>query len=179
MCYAYTTCAMGILAHYGSMCSPMYKMSTYMYIPLHSLPYNIIIFILAMYLAYCILIFCNVLMYFPIFTGACYHQFIIFKTVTVLCVNVYIGYCIATVCNDRYGLGHDRLEGCVQVCKSQLSSQALSSPKNNLLIVSSHFMMMAKSLGFPAYSAWSCFKGCFSCWFLHIMCLVVLFIFLF
>ena len=37
-------------------------------------------------------------------------------TVTVLCVNVYICYCVAIVDDDRYGLGVDRFFGCVDLC---------------------------------------------------------------
>ena len=35
-------------------------------------------------------------------------------------VNVYIGYCIATVGDDRYGLGGNRFEGHVDVYMSLL-----------------------------------------------------------
>ena len=55
--------------------------------------------------------------------------------VTVLHVNVYIGFCIAIVGHDRYGLGDARFQGGVDVYMSLMFFQTVSSTKINLTMV--------------------------------------------
>ena len=48
---------------------------------------------------------------------------------------ICIGFCIATMGDNRYGLGDGRFEGCVDVYMPLLFSHVLSSTKNNLITV--------------------------------------------
>ena len=45
------------------------------------------------------------------------------------CVNVYIGFCIATMDDDRYGLGNEKYEKYVDLYMSMLFSKVLSPSK--------------------------------------------------
>ena len=94
-----------ILSHYGQIHVSLHGMSTLLH------PLLIILkkkFSLVLYATKCILIVCCILMCCPRCTSVFYCHVISFLTVTVLCLNVHIGYYIASVGNHRYVLDVDR-----------------------------------------------------------------------